>query len=475
MEEFQNGRKFLKSKTKDIPTVKGLINYAKLLLGSSRNFWQQPQNDEEITPIPQTWIEELILVGYKINSCAKQNMKQFCAENLQDQFVAILCFAAAQIKQLDVIQPVVDSVVQTLSCPDIIIPFYVYNKNLNAVTLLLQVFHSTMSDASLLAACLFLAKNKSTSYHAEKYIDRLAPKYPKIVASLRACLLTQSAAYNENRSKCQEALGIITSALTAYPDDPQLLFNAAILCIKLYDKKNASLYAQKALIADPSNPHIILLLMKILRSNCNFEAALELADRSPAETGRWDKFIVIEAMFIAAEIGNMPKMEGYFQRLKKYWRRDGYAMSSTVRLNLMLGKLQSASECFQIWAEFDQQSADFFFCYSELCVASQDFAEAEKNLYFAIEADSDRAEYHAALALVLQKRGKKDMALERAKFATELEPNNIHPWLALASVSTGEINTRALKKVQEIRCNTIELGPLDIMLVHHETLIHSTE
>ena len=474
MEDIKNGRKLLKSETKDIQTAKGLINYAKILLGPNRKSWEPPQKDEFPTN-PQTWIEELVLVGYKINACAKQNMKQFCTENLQDQLAAILCFAASQIKQMDVISPVIDSIIQALSCPDITVPFYVHNKNINALSLLLQAFHESMSDASLLCACLFLAQNKSTSYQAEKYVDRLMLKYPRVVASLRACLLIQSAAFGESRSKCEEALHIITDALLVYSNDPQLLFNASLLSLNLYNKKKASEYAQKALIAETSNPHIILLMMKILRSNCNFEAALKLAERSPVEIGHWDKYIVIEAMFIAAESGDMGLMEKYFQRLRKYWKKDSYAMNCTVRLNLMLGKLQNASECFQLWSEFDQQSADLFFCYSELCVASQDFAEAEKNLYFAIEADSDKAEYHAALAFVLQKRGKKEMALERAKFATELEPNNIHSWLALASVSTGEMSAFSLRKVQEIRCNTVDVSPLDIMLVHHETLIQSHE
>lgn len=474
MEDIQTGRSFLKSAETTISVANGLISYAKTLLGPKRSFWKPPQQGE-FPVTPSTWLEEMILISYKIMDCAKANMKQFCSEKLQDQLVSILTFTAAELKQLDVVAPCIEQIVQCLTCPDIILPFYVYNRNLNAVSLLLGAYHEEVSDSTLLVSSLFLAKNKSTAYQAEKYIEKLAPKFPAIIPSVKAYLMVQSVSSAERQTKCEEALSIITAALESFPNNAYLLYNAAILSLKAHNKEKACSFAQKALKADPEDPSITLLVMKLLRSNCNFEAALNIADRSVVESGKWNKHIVIEAMFVAAESGDMTRMEGYFQRLRKNWKKDTCAMNCTVRLNLMLGKLQNASECFQIWAEFDQQSPDFFFCYSQLCVASQDFEEAEKNLYFAIEAESERAEFHAALAIVLFKRGKKEMALERAKFATELEPENIHAWLALATVSTGDVSSNALRVVQELRCNTIELEPLDFIIFNHYSLINNTD
>lgn len=459
--DIKQGRKLIKDTIRDINVAKSLITYAKSLLTKNRANWTAPEKNE-LPYNPQTWLEELLVVGYAISQCFEGNPKQFTDENLQNQLVAILSFASIQLRQIDMINPILDSIVQSLTCPNLLIPDYILLRNYNAVSLLLDVFDTQISDGVLLAACICLTKEKSYSQKIHKYLPRIAEKYPSAAASLKSVLIMQNISVNQIQSKAQEALTPILEALNDDPTNPQLLYNAAVLCLKLHRKDKASEYALKSLQADPSLPYTVLLVMKILRSNCDFKAALELADRSPIESGYWSKDIVIEAVLIAAESGNKQKIEKYFPRLKKYWRQDPEALYATIRTSLMLGNIQYASECFQLWSEFDQQSAEFFYCYAQLCIIAGDLNEAERHLMFAIEIDGGNSEYHAALATVLNKRGKHEMAIERAKFAVDLDPNSVHGWLALANVSDDP--APALKKVQEIRAVTVELSRIELVV-----------
>ncbi|EAY16609.1 TPR Domain containing protein [Trichomonas vaginalis G3] len=463
MEAINQGRKLIKDKVRDVNTAKSLISYAKQLLTKSRAAWAPPEKGT-IPYDPQSWIEELLFVAYVISTCFEQNPKQFTDENLQNQLVAILSYASVQLRQIDMISSIIDSIVQSLICPNLVIPDYILLHNHNAVHLLLNVYESEISDGVLLSACICLAKDKNFYHSVDKYLPRIEQKYPAGAASLKAVLIMQNISNSQIPEKAQEALTIINNALSKEPKNPQLLYNAAVLCLKLHNKEKACEYAIKALESNPALPYTVLLVMKLLRSNCDFKAALDLADRSPLEAGYWSKEIVIEACLVAAESGNKQKIEKYFTRLRKYWRQDPEALYATVKTSLMLNNIAYASECFTLWSEFDQQSAEFFYAYSQLCIYSNDLKEAERHLMYAIDIDGSCAEYHSTLALVLHKRGKPEMAIERAKFAIDLDPDCIHSWLVLANVSDGDVSANALKKVQDLRSTTVDMTGVELVI-----------
>jgi tetratricopeptide (TPR) repeat protein len=203
----------------------------------------------------------------------------------------------------------------------------------------------------------------------------------------------------------------------------------------------------------------------VLRSNCQGEDGAAIAAGSRDLLDRYDRDILIEGMYAADECGDLATTEKLFKCLRTHFKVDPVALEAAVRLNLMLGKADSAADCFQTWADVDQQSAEFFFAYSQLCLSAKDFAEAETALTSATELQPFSGQYHAALANLLFKVGQEEKALAIAKYAVKIDPDSIHPWFALANVSHNPAEaSEALAKATELRKTVIDLAHLSLVL-----------
>ncbi|KAH0788400.1 tetratricopeptide repeat protein [Histomonas meleagridis] len=354
--------------------------------------------------------------------------------------------------------------------PNELLETLVTKKHIIGVVTALEAYHNDIKKSTLFSVLVYLAKNSNYAHLVSRYVTPISKSYPAQVASIRAFILIHRCPPDQVMVRCSEALKILEKARKKDKRNPQLLENIAYLHAKMHDKEKSLEYLKRNLTWNSDSNHSrlqLLLMIRIFRSNCQFDEALTLANSSYDILGRYDKFILIEGMFCSAENGDMTQMESFFHKLKKLFKADAHIMSATTRLNIMLGKLQNASECFQSWGELEsnQQSADFFFCYSQLCLALKEHQEAARYLAYAVEMDPCNVQYMAALATTLYKLGTKEKANEIAKRATAVDPWCFHAWLALATVCEDKIEAEeALKKAIVLRRKSVDLTSIKMRL-----------
>lgn len=463
MQAIQEARTIIASKKNDVETGRKLIEYAKKLMTNYRSVWFPPPQNTFVFA-PSLWTEELMLVAFRLSDCFLKDPKGFVVNNLATPFISILLFGATQLRQLDIVAPIIDKLLHNLICADLLVPYFVFKKNKDAVSLFLESFAPQMKDSTVLLACLYLAQFPDTLFLVKIYLDRLKKKFPIQVTYLKALLLIRTCTPDEYATKGQEAIDLLKDYLPSNPQDHQLLYNLAFLSALAQKKVDAFEYIQQSIKINTSDSRALLLMIRILHANCQYTQALSIAKTVKSLLDRYDKNICKEVILIAAESGDSSLAEEYFHKLQNNWPKNTEVMNTIVRLNLMYGKIQSATEHFQAWSEFDQQSADFFYCYSQLCFSSKDYLEAEKYMSFAIEQDPCRAELHVAYAEILKKNDKLDMAIDRIHYAIEIDPFNIPAWVVLSGLLTGEESNQALQKAIELRNNYIDLSGLDMML-----------
>ncbi|KAK8893475.1 Bardet-Biedl syndrome 4 protein [Tritrichomonas musculus] len=351
---------------------------------------------------------------------------------------------------------------------DELLPDLIHNKHIIGVSTVLEAYNQQIHDSTLLLTCVYLARNPGYSTTVAKYLNRLNKDYPAQVASIQAFMLINNCSVNIRDEKCNEALQILDVVRKKDKKNSQILYNEGFIHALLRNKETAFDFLKASLRPqDGKLPYAsaILLMIRIMRSNCQTSEALQLATNSYYLLNRYDKNICIEGMYAAAEKGDMDQMDFFFKKLKKHYKKDSTVMEALVKINLMLGKTKNASDCFQTWSEFDKESPEFFFCCSQLCLASQDTSEAIKNLILAIQLDPSNAEYIANLATVFFKTGAKEKAYDHARSAIRADPYSIHAWLALEMVSPDDSEARdALNKAVELRKNVVDLSGLSIIL-----------
>jgi tetratricopeptide (TPR) repeat protein len=209
----------------------------------------------------------------------------------------------------------------------------------------------------------------------------------------------------------------------------------------------------------------ILLLARILRSNCQSEEAVSLALASRDLIDCYDRDILIEGMLAAAESGDFPNAEALFQLLRANFKADAVALNASVSLNLILGKVDGATECFETWADIDEQTAEFYFAYGQLALAAKDYAAANVGLSGACELQPTCGKYHAAAAMLLARVDAKEKAQERARQAIRVDPECPHAWLALATVAADTPEgAGALARTVELRRKSVDLARLSLLL-----------
>lgn len=333
-----------------------------------------------------------------------------------------------------------------------------------------ESYYKNIDKKTLLSALIYLAKGNSYASVVPQYYPRISKKYPAQVACLKAYLLLDQCPPSSLMEKCDEALAILTEQRKANKDSGALLENIALVYAMKQDKDHAMKYIKKYMVCENKESFSklpLLLMIRILRSNCQFSDALNLVKSSFDILGKHNRSILIEGMFTAAEEGDMDEMKVYFQKLKKLYRTDKMVLIASIKLNLMLGKLQNAIECFQSWCDVEEnhQSAEFLFYAGQLYIASKEYSEGIRYLKYAIEMKPFNAEYISALSSAYNSSGNREAALDAAKSAIKTDPYCFHGYLAMSLASQDpDEASKSLAKAIELRKKSIDLTSLKISL-----------
>lgn len=446
----------------DKDTAEKLINQAKNLILSKRREWTS-NKDKKGKHSFNCWIDELLFICHKLYPYYAKDTRNITNNSSFGSFISILTFATTYIDQNNFVSEKLKQISHCIECMNVIIPFYISVNNADAVVLMLQAYSHLINDSTLLSACLYLVNFNDYIHLVKKYIEHLETKYPIQMSCLRAYMLICNIHHSEIKDKGSEALSIIVSALEEYPDDYMLNYNTGYLLLKLHRRDEAVEFIKRSLKSKPTESQTYLVLIRILRYSKNFKQALELYELSRTRLEYWDKFLTLEALYIASESDNYDLAQSLFKRIKKFWINDDFIIASIIRLNLVYGNVKEAEENFKQLSAISSQTPEFHFCYAQLCMIYQDYYKAETSLLHAIQGESSCGDYHASLAAVLDALGKKNSAINRAKFGTEIDPENIHTWIMLAKIMGTDVSKDIIDHIIDIRYNTIDMTNIRFM------------
>lgn len=432
------------------------------MIHKSRMFTECPLATYSVRP--ETWLEEIFAIGKLIaEAMTESNSTAFISKNLPAQIVSILFFAAAQLDQFDIIQPILDKIVQNLECVDIIIPYFIRMKNHLAVSLLLDTYSSRMSINTKLCACLFLAKIAEFAHKVDRYLDELEPEYPVHVLSMRLSTIIKSNRPSVIYDRAEELLALVKTGLEKHPKNHQMLYNAAYVEAILSNKSKALELCKESIRQNPCDHRSVLLLLKLLRKYSQPAMVHTVTKKAKHYFVGKHKLIYIENLWAKAELNKQMDVRRYVKKLRLNWPNDNAVMGHIMRVCLSLNSDAIAS-LLQEWTEWDDHTPEFYFCLAQLCVRRDDMKAAQKNLITAIELDPCNAEYRASLACVYARMGDLSRAREQAKFAVQFNPFLDLAWIAMSCTTDGEESASAKAKYFELRDSVVPMSELDLML-----------
>jgi hypothetical protein len=240
--------------------------------------------------------------------------------------------------------------VDDLTNPESVVRSLTTRRHFTALALVLETTYSQIAPQTLLEACAFLAPTPSFPAVKPEYLSLLESDFPVPLAAIRSCLLLQNVPSSQIEERCHQAIALIKATRIEGQPDPILNYNLAFLNAKLKRKEKAMKYAKLSILSATAGPppaSAVLLLLRILRSNCQPDDAVALAVSSRDLLDCYDRNILIEGMFAAVESGDLSATEQLFQLLRSNFKDDPVALNASVMLNLMLGKTESAAECFE--------------------------------------------------------------------------------------------------------------------------------
>ncbi|KAH0785643.1 TPR Domain containing protein [Histomonas meleagridis] len=459
-------REAYESKKLDKETGEKILVNAKKVICSRRD-WCPPAPDLYSREINH-WLEELMLTSYRLVEIYLHGPKTYLETDFLSQSVSLLLFCATQMNQLDVVLPVINRIVQDLTCPNLILPFFVAVDHYLAVSLIIDTYGSQINKSILLSACCFLCKYRNFNDRILPILDTL--DYPEQVSSIRVQLelLDQSI---DNLSTClQKCNLILDTALTQNPNSFQLHYNKSYVCALGGDKQGAFDHIKKSISICPFDSRIALLAMRILRSNNQPSAAIRISDVLFNEFRITNKWISIEKLYSLAE--KQPKnfaISNCDQLLLKY-PNDIDVLSSMIRLCLMKEEFSKATELMKKWESNSERSSDFYFYFSQLCMNSKEYDQANEYIKMAIDIEPENAEYHCMFSCYLYLDGNFEQGKEEAKLALILNPNYknaLEIYLKCLQDDEAEQSEidRINQRIRELEENKpIDLSNIDLML-----------
>lgn len=349
------------------------------------------------------------------------------------------------------------------------------------------------------------------------------------IASVRISFLIHNQPLKVIRERRDECFKIINDAIAKFPDSFQLYYNLAYMYALVGNKDKCFESLKKSLQLKPNDARSILFMMRVLRSRKQPRAALAfhakakhllvhsndqnksnfsiksklnknnlncfyLEDEvnyrnvgSRNGNGNQDsrKLVEIEEIYATYESNLNPEAKELTDAAKLKYKNDDNMMSALIRIELMMNNGKEATELFRKWINsnnkeeidlnsisLDRQTPEFYFCFAQICLESNDLPIAENLLKKAIEIEPFNVEYQSALACVLAKLGMMDAGLERAKFAVKLDPESPHAWLAVSGSSKNqEEKEEAKKKSVLLKDARIDLSNIHIIVFPEENTV----
>lgn len=339
------------------------------------------------------------------------------------------------------------------------------------------------------------------------------------IASVRLSFLIHNQPFKVIREKRDECFKIINDAIEKYPDSFQLYYNLAYIYGIVGNKDKCFESLKKSLQLKPNDSRSILFMMRVLRSrkqprvalsfhskakkllndpndqnqvNTNYQKLKKIKNdtncffledeinyrNTGSRNGNGNqnsrKLVEIEEILSTYEANLNPEAKELTDAAKLRYKNDDNMMASLIRIELMMNNGKEATEMFRKWTNdnnnlddldsirFDRQSPEFFFCFAQICIESNDLSIAEKLLKKAIEIEPFNVEYQSALACVMVKLGKMEEGLERAKYAVKLDPESPHAWLAVSGSSKNQEEKEGARK----RSILLENAKIDLSNIH---------
>lgn len=373
--------------------------------------------------------------------------------------------------------------------------------------------------------------NKSIRNDHELAVSRLIIE---TIASVRLSYLIHNQPMKVIRERRDECFKVINEALEKCPNSFQLHYNLAYIYALLGDKDKSFESLKRSLQLKPNDARSVLFMMRLLRSHKQPRVALafyskarkllensndqnefnksehsklkknsHLSDKndncflledefnyrnvgSRNGNGNQDsrKLVDLEQIYATYESNLNPEAKELCDAAKIKYKGDNNMMAILIRIELMMNNGKEATEVFRKWINennndidgnsnsFDRQSPEFFFCFAQICLESNDLPLSEKLLKKAIEIEPFNVEYQSALACVLAKLGKMDAGLERARFAVKLDPESPHAWLAVSGSSKNQEEKEEAKQKSELLQNTkVDLSNIHIIIFPEENTV----
>lgn len=208
--------------------------------------------------------------------------------------------------------------------------------------------------------------------------------------------------------------------------------------------EQASIFAQQAVRADPTNPdnHAILAGLYSTLAAAGFEGARQRADSSLTTAQRWDPYnptYKLLAAQIAIRAGDVEQARAEIAASLGLKRNYTQALYLSAQLDIAEGNVDSAISTTQAIIALEPNNPTRYFQLGVLLAANEKTEQAIVAFEAAIARDPEYANARYFLALAYINNNQTDLALEQLEIVQQTNQENQELAALIAQIKSGEI------------------------------------